>query len=1433
MVPLASCPWSRFSLACLVALFVAAFALSGCGGSSSSGTSAPVAPTAPVLSLSSTSLQFGSVTTGTTSAAQSITATNTGNAVLNVSSIIVTGSGAAYFNNTSNCGSTLPAGASCTVAVTFTPTIAGALTANVSIADNAANTPQTVSLSGTGVAPGTPALTLSSSSLTFASTALGSSAAAQTVTLTNSGTAALAISSIALGGSGASSFTLTSTCGNSVAVAATCTLSIGFAPASLGALTASVVVTDNAAGSPQTIALSGTGAAAPAAVLTLSTGGLTFPATAQGSTAPVQAVTLTNTGNASLTIAGISLTGTNASSYSQTSTCGSTLAASASCAIMTSFTPASTGTLTASIVVTPSGNFAPQSISLTGTGTAAPAPVATFSSTSLTFASTAQGSTAAAQSVTLTNTGNASLAISGITLTGPNASSFTQTSTCGSTLAASASCAISASFAPAATGTLTASIVVATNAAGSPQSLTLTGTGTAAPTPSASFNNSSLTFASTVQGVASTSQSVTLSNIGNAALTISGVTLTGANASSFSQTNTCGSSLAIGANCTVSITFIPAATGSLTATLSVADNAVGSPQTVSLSGTGAATAPAITFLPTSLSFGTVGTSATSSAQTVKVTNSGMATLNLTTVAVAGTNAASFGESSNCGATLAPNASCTLSVTFAPTAGGALAGNVVFTDNVTGSPQTVALAGTGSAPASQGTFTNPIIANGADPSVVFVNGVYYAARSGCAKAGSVPAICILSATTLPGLNGTAVPIYTPPSTGPNSQEIYAPQVVYVPTSVNGTGNWFVYYAADPDGLNDHTLFAITPVVANQPLGQWQVANTGNPSGAIVTDWKSTWAIDPDVFQASDGNYYLTYSCRQDNSGTSTGNAQSICIAGMSDPLHLKADPQTGKNVIQLSQPTQYWERRTFPTQEGPFGFTHNGIDYILYSGSYSGTSDDYAQGLLINTHPPQASSASNSITNPADWTKQGPVFDGHNASYGTASSVLVPSPDGTELWNVYHGTNCINGCAISNGNTWQDRSVRTQKAGWSANGSLVMGYPVDFLNTDQTGRNVPLQIPSQNGTGTTVVPFWGAAFGDAAEGDYTDGLVVGSWTNATASTISSTGLDANQSNQNFFGSNPNLENYVVTTQVQWVASGTTQVGPKYGIYAAYVDHNNYYTAMIDLYSCAAPGCLVTDALVAGVDKPATCPLPASFVATAANTLTVTAVNGLFTVSVNGAALTGACQSRTVSLVGGQETRHGTNGQAGVIVRNTEANYINFSVSPGVPVDSTTYGLTYAFRNQGSQLSLDNSCDGGCGATSPTNGTAIIQYAPYATYPLNTGVRQVWSLNVQSDGSFTMVNALSGLCLDDPYGNTTPSRTLPQAQGTSTMLWQQPCNGKANQNWVFVPVPDGTGSFYIQSAVSSLVIDGFDTSQNTQSYLNTNTGAASQKWQLIPQ
>jgi VCBS repeat protein/HYDIN/CFA65/VesB family protein/ASPM-SPD-2-Hydin domain-containing protein len=428
-----------------------------------------------------------------------------------------------------------------------------------------------------------PPIAVSPPSLSFGNQLVGTSSATQAITVTNNGAAATTITIAASG-----DFTQTNTCPVSpatLAVAANCTINVAFNPSSTGLRNGIVTITHNLAGSPQTVALSGTGVAP-----VVSLGGMTsisFGNQLVGSSSAVQMVTLSNTGTATLTITSIAIAGANSGDYSETNTCGSSVAAGANCSISVTFKPTATGARSASLTITDNANGSPQNVALTGAGTA---PVVSLGgTTNLNFGNVPVGSTGTAQTVTLTNTGTAPLTITSIAVTGTNSGDFADTNTCpasGATLAAGASCTISVTFTPTATGSRAASVSITDDAAGSPQSVSLTGTGVVA---AVALSPLTLTFTSQLITTTSAPQTVTLTNSGSGPLTISSIALSGANIGDFAETNTCpapAASLAAGTNCTISVVFKPTATGNRVASVTVTDNANGSPQSVSLTGTG-------------------------------------------------------------------------------------------------------------------------------------------------------------------------------------------------------------------------------------------------------------------------------------------------------------------------------------------------------------------------------------------------------------------------------------------------------------------------------------------------------------------------------------------------------------------------------------------------------------------------------------------------------------------------------------------------------------------------------------------------------------------------------------------------------------------------------------------------------------------------------
>jgi len=160
----------------------------------------------------------------------------------------------------------------------------------------------------------------------------------------------------------------------------------------------------------------------------------------------------------------------------------------------------------------------------------------------------------------------------------------------------------------------------------------------------------------------------------------------------YAQSNNCPASLSAGSTCAINVTFTPTASGIRNGTLTISDNASGSPQSVNLTGTGSvASAPIATVTPANLAFAAQSVGTSSAAQAVTLTNTGNATLNITGIQMTG----DYAQSNNCPASLSAGSTCAINVTFTPTQTGTRNGSVAISDSVVGSPQTVGLTGAGS------------------------------------------------------------------------------------------------------------------------------------------------------------------------------------------------------------------------------------------------------------------------------------------------------------------------------------------------------------------------------------------------------------------------------------------------------------------------------------------------------------------------------------------------------------------------------------------------------------------------------------------------------------------------------------------------------------------------------------------------------------------
>ncbi|MBV8569225.1 MAG: choice-of-anchor D domain-containing protein, partial [Acidobacteriaceae bacterium] len=482
-------------------------------------------------------------------------------------------------------------------------------------------------------------------------------------------------------------------CSKSTAVApgSSCVIALAFVPSKTGAASGTLILSENSLfESGEDLSLTGTGGSGTVPRVSVSPASAAFGTVTLGTTAAPLQVTVSNTGGATLSITGMSLSGVNAADFNiYANTCGSSLAAGASCNISLTFSPGATGSRSAFLVLTDSVASSPQSIPLTGTG--AVSGTATLSTSTINFPSQNVKSTSSAQNLLVTNTGNGNLSVSAISIAGANPSDFSASNGCSAAIAPGAGCTISVTFLPSAPGSRVAALTLTGSASNLPQTVGLAGVGIGVP--AASLSLSSLNFGSISVRAVSASQTVSLSNSGSAVLAITGIQLTGTNTNDFGMSTTCQASLAINSSCSISVVFAPSAGGVRTAAVTITDSSAGSPQTVSLNGTGLLN-PAASATPASISFGAQAVGSPAVAQTVQLSNTGNTSLSISSVSIVGGNAGDFKLVNNCQPTLGIGANCGVSVTFTPSADGLRSAVLTFTDSAANSTQTVTLSGSG-------------------------------------------------------------------------------------------------------------------------------------------------------------------------------------------------------------------------------------------------------------------------------------------------------------------------------------------------------------------------------------------------------------------------------------------------------------------------------------------------------------------------------------------------------------------------------------------------------------------------------------------------------------------------------------------------------------------------------------------------------------------
>lgn len=314
---------------------------------------------------------------------------------------------------------------------------------------------------------------------------------------------------------------------------------------------------------------------------------------------------------------------------------------------------------------------------------------------------------------------------------------------------------------------------------------------------------------------------------------------------------------------------------------------------------------------------------------------------------------------------------------------------------------------------QTTFTNPLLASGADPWVIYHGGAYYYTNTLGNK------ISLWKTKNLHKVSeANPVTVWTPPKEGPNSKAIWAPELHYL------DGKWYLYYTATDvrnDGDASRFVFVLENSSADPLKGEWV------DKGKINTHYSG---LDGSIFEHQ-GNRYFIYSAY-------VGPQSVLIISMMKNPWTL-SDRQ-----VEIAKPDRDWEKfGNRQILEGPQFLTKNERKvFIVYSASAC-WADEYSLGMLT-------ADAGADLMKASSWQKSDqPVFQQSpgNDVYAPGHNSFFKSPDETEYWILYHANGAPGqGCD-------HRRSPRMQQFHWKNDGSPDFGVPVK--------TNEQLHAPSSN------------------------------------------------------------------------------------------------------------------------------------------------------------------------------------------------------------------------------------------------------------------------------------------------------------------------------------------------------------------------------------
>ncbi|MBN1892846.1 choice-of-anchor D domain-containing protein [bacterium] len=531
------------------------------------------APAAPAVSFNPTSMDFGTVPAGNDSV-RSLRITNTGSSDLNLFDVFKSGADTASFQILSGGGPGILAPSQYRdVEVLFAPVSQGPKVANLIVLSDAGTSPDTMAVTGLGGAQAVPVLSLSQTALSFGNVVVSSSVQ-RNVVVSNTGGASLSIFETFLAGQNFNEFTVTGGGPANLLPGTSKTVTLTLTPQNSGAKQAQLVILSNAATDPDTVVLSGQ-AGTPVPVLSANT--LSFGQVRTGLNA-TRDIFLSNRGDLVLSVLNLSFIGANAVEFSITDAGSASIVPFDSTRIRVRFAPESPGAKQAILQITTNASGTPLAVNLAGEGGA---PTQMFSTQTLDYGTVTVGETRLLD-YSISNTETVNLTINALTLSGADAGSF-QIVSGGEAgiLLPSGSRTVTVRFLPDARGFRQAVIIVTHSAASSPDTVALSGSGIA---PELELSAETVDFDTVAPG-SNPQRLISVSNTGDAELSLYTPAIAGLNASEFSIVSGAAAGvLPVSSSREVNLQFTPAGFGVRLAFLVIASNAASSPDSVRLTG---------------------------------------------------------------------------------------------------------------------------------------------------------------------------------------------------------------------------------------------------------------------------------------------------------------------------------------------------------------------------------------------------------------------------------------------------------------------------------------------------------------------------------------------------------------------------------------------------------------------------------------------------------------------------------------------------------------------------------------------------------------------------------------------------------------------------------------------------------------------------------